>query len=241
MTNRLFFIPSFFTFLNFFWGFFSIIEAVNGNLHRAAWFIILAVLCDGMDGKLARWTGTETLFGFELDSLGDMVSSGLAPAVLVYVGILYKVGFVGVLISFIYLFAGGYRLARFNILKAGKQSEGYIGLPIPVAAITIASLWIFRSPFGESIGVGFLIALMVFLAVLMVSTIHYSWPRLMFHMNWIKTVQSISLLSAVILMAVFPERSLFPSLCLYILLGIKGWILNLVKGKVKLSGFFLSG
>ncbi len=241
MVNKFFFIPSFFTFLNFFWGFFSIVEAVEGNLHRAAWFIILAVLCDGMDGKLARWTGSETPFGFELDSLGDMISSGLAPAVLIYIGTLHRVGFAGALICFIYLFAGGYRLARFNVLKAGDRSEGYVGLPIPVAAMTVASLWIFRSPFGDPISVGLLITLMVSLAVLMISTIHYSWPRLAFHVSWIKTVQSVVLLLATGLMAVFPERSLFPLFCLYSLLGIRAWIADLLKGKVRLAGFFLSG
>jgi len=241
MTNKFFFIPSFFTLLNFFWGFFSIVEAVEGNLHKAAWFIILAVLCDGMDGKFARWTGTETAFGFELDSLGDMVSSGLAPAVVVYIGILHKIAFMGVLICFIYIFAGGYRLARFNVIKARERSEGYIGLPIPVAAMTIASFLIFHTPFGESISIGFLITLMVFLAILMVSTIHYSWPRLMFHVNWIKRIQSIGLLLATSLMAVFPEKCLFPLFSFYILLGIKTWIIDLVKGKVRLSGFFLSG
>lgn len=239
MAPKSLFIPSVFTFLNFFWGFFAIVKTIEGNLHAAAWFIILAILCDGMDGKLARWTNCETPFGFELDSMGDLVSSGLAPALLAFVGGLHQVGFLGMLICFLYLFGGGYRLARFNVLQAGDRSKGYAGLPIPVAGLAVASLWLFDSPFGHTVASKWWIALMIFLGVLMVSTVHYDWPRLMFRGSWKNVVQSVGILLAVGMMAVFPQWSLFPLFLLYILLGVGNWAVGLIKGDVALTDFFL--
>lgn len=240
MKSKALFIPSLFTFLNFFWGFFAIVKAVEGNLHVAAWFIILAIICDGMDGKLARWTGLETLFGFELDSLADLVSSGLAPALLAYLGGLNQIQVLGIGVCFLYLFAGGYRLARFNVLQAGDRSKGYKGLPIPVAGLTVASFWLFELPFGQAIDVGWWIILIIFLTVLMVSTIHYDWPRLVFRGGWKNAVQSVGILMATGMMAVFPHKSLFPLFLLYILLGIRSWAVSLYRGEVTLTEFFLS-
>ncbi len=239
MASKRLFIPSLFTLLNFFLGFLSIMKSIEGNLHAAAWFIILAILCDGMDGKLARWTNCETPFGNELDSLADLVSGGLAPALLAFIEGLNTLGLFGLLICFLYLFAGGYRLARFNVLQAGDRTKGYEGLPIPVSGLTVASLWLFDLPFGHTVASGWWIALMIFLGVLMVSTIHYDWPRLMFKGSWKNVVQSVGILLTVGMMAVFPQWSLFPLFLLYILLGIGNWAVGLIKGDVALTDFFL--
>lgn len=240
MRSNAFYVPSFFTLLNFFWGFFSMVKVVEGDLHGAAWFIVLAIVCDGMDGKLARWTGSETSFGFELDSLADLVSAGLAPAFLVYVGNLEQFGVLGILVGFFYLFAGGYRLARFNVQQAGDRSRGYVGLPIPVAGMTVASLWLFQSPLAQTVAVGWWVALLLFLTVLMVSTVPYDWPRLVFRGRWWQVLQSGGLLLATGTMAVFPHKSLFPLFFLYVLLGVRRWLVALLRGEVGVSDFFLS-
>lgn len=233
-------LPSLFTFLNFFWGVFSIVKIIEGNLHAAAWFIILAILCDGMDGKLARWTGSESPFGFELDSLADLVSSGLAPALLAYRGGLFQIKFIGVIICFLYVFAGGYRLARFNVVQRGDRTRGYVGLPIPIAGITIASFWIFKMTTGLNAIVVSLVALMVVFTILMVSTVHYDWPKLIFRAGWRHTIQSVGILLAVSIMAIFPQWSLFPLFLFYILLGVTHWIIVVYTGRSSLREFFLS-
>jgi CDP-diacylglycerol--serine O-phosphatidyltransferase len=232
------FIPSFFTLLNFLLGFLAIIKVYEGNYYEAAWFIILAVLCDGMDGKLARWTGSETQFGNELDSLADLISFGVAPAFLTYKVAFRYMPVISFLFCFIYVFGGGYRLARFNVQQAGNRSQGYIGLPIPVAGMTISGFWLFQNYLA--IGINPIVFLMVVfvLSVLMVSTVHYEWPKLVFKQGWWKRLQSIGLLIAVVIMAVQPQISLFPLLSAYILLGFLHWIIAFAKGEVELSRLF---
>jgi len=214
------------------------VMTMEGNLLAAAWFIILAVLCDGMDGKLARWTGSESPFGFELDSLADLISTGIAPGLLVYKAGFFHIKIIGFVICFLYIVAGGYRLARFNVIQAGDRSRGYTGLPIPIAGMTVASFWIFRDHLGSAGNGEWWAALLMFLSILMVSTVHYDWPRLIFG-EWKHKVQSILLLLGIAMMAVFPRWCLFPFLLLYIQLGVWHWAGTLRRGEVTLAGFFI--
>jgi CDP-diacylglycerol--serine O-phosphatidyltransferase len=237
--NRYLYIPSFFTLLNFFWGFLAVVKIYEGNLYTAAWFIILAVLSDGMDGKLARWTGSETPFGTELDSLADILSTGIAPAFLIYADSLHRLPIAGFFLCFIYVIAGGYRLARFNVQQAGNRSHGYVGLPIPVAGMAIAAFWLFQNHFEIDMGQVISSSLVFILALMMVSTVHYDWPKLYFKNGWLKGVQSAGLLIAVMVMAVQPQISLFPLLVLYIVLGFVHWVIALAKGEVLLSELFV--
>ena len=234
------YIPSFFTLLNFLFGFLSIIKIYHGDYYSAAWFIILAVLSDGMDGKLARWTGSETHFGNELDSLSDLVSFGVAPAFLIYTLTFHHLSVIGFIFCFIYVFAGGYRLARFNVQQGGNRSQGYIGLPIPVAGMTIAALWLFQDYFSIGINQVLFLIMILILSLIMVSTVHYEWPRLIFGKGWIKSLQSIGLLIAVIMMAVQPQITLFPLLSVYIVLGFIHWVIDFAKGKVEFSELFIT-
>jgi CDP-diacylglycerol--serine O-phosphatidyltransferase len=240
MTSKIVFIPSFFTFLNLFCGYISILKAFENNLHASAWFIILAVICDGMDGKLARWTASKSKFGFELDSLADLVSFGVSPAVLLYLGMFNRLGFSGYLLSFLFLFAGGYRLARFNVQQAGDRSHGYVGLPIPVAAIVVASLWLFQEIIGETVSIGLWAFLFFFLSIIMISAVSYDWPKLEFGRSWKKNIKSIVLIFSVVFMAVYPEICLFPLFVVYIFLGIGNWITALLKKEISWINFFMS-
>jgi CDP-diacylglycerol--serine O-phosphatidyltransferase len=239
MSGNSLFMPSIFTCLNFFWGFFSIIKTFSGDYYTAAWFIILAILCDGMDGKLARWTHAETSFGFELDSLADLISSGCAPAVLVYRGALERLDFAGVLFAFLFVFSSGYRLARFNVVQAGDRSHGYSGLPVPVAGMTVAAVWITRWTDPERFSVEFWLVMLFILSVLMISKVPYDWPRLQFSGNWLRVVRSYVLLGLTALMAVFPGHTLFILFSAYILVGVARWIIMWIKGSVSISDFFL--
>lgn len=237
--NKLKYIPSLFTFLNFFWGFFSLVKTMEGNYLAAAWFIILAILCDGMDGKLARWTDSESPFGFELDSLADLVSAGIAPALLVYRGALHNLGFIGILLSFIYVFAGGYRLARFNVVQAGDRTKGYTGLPIPIAGMVLAGFWMFYPTASGIIPYFWWIPLLFGLTTLMVSKIPYDWPTLVFGQTWQLSVRSCLILGSVALMALFPQYTLFPFLILFVVLGLSRWLVELLRGEQSLGDFFL--
>lgn len=140
-------IPSLFTILNLFSGFLSIIYCQQGNLEFACGFIFLASLFDSLDGKIARFTDSETAFGREIDSLADMVSFCLAPSIVVFYFVNSAIDqkiVLGALLSSAPLIMGGIRLARFNILSSGESgSKFFIGLPSPVNALFVCSLILF--------------------------------------------------------------------------------------------------
>jgi CDP-diacylglycerol--serine O-phosphatidyltransferase len=238
MPNRKKILPSAFTFFNLFLGFLSIVKTIEGNLHFAALLIILSALSDAFDGKVARWTGMESRFGFELDSLSDMVSFGIAPAVLAYVGVLQSIDWLGILICSLFVFTGAYRLARFNSQNASEEKHIYIGLTIPIAAITLGSFWLFENSIGQNPSVPEWMILILFLSLLMMSTLPYRWPRLVFDEGIWKRMLSIGILTSVLLIAVFPEKSLFPLLCVFILTGIGIWTASIVRGESEWTEFF---
>ena len=132
-------IPSLFTAGNIMCGFFSIVSTFSGQYIQAALFIIFAHILDGVDGYAARLTKTTSQFGIEFDSLADVVSFGVAPAVLVYFWALVPWGNWGWLAACTYVVCGALRLSRFNV-QAGTSAKGhFIGLPIPAAAEMITS------------------------------------------------------------------------------------------------------
>ncbi|HTY39457.1 MAG TPA: CDP-diacylglycerol--serine O-phosphatidyltransferase [Bacteroidota bacterium] len=132
-------VPSLFTVLNAFCGFLSIVNASQGRIEMAAWFIILAGGFDTFDGIMARITRSSSQFGVELDSLADVVSFGAAPSFLVYQAYLSSLASIGIIISSLPLVFGAIRLARFNVQLVGFEKDHFKGLPIPAAAITICA------------------------------------------------------------------------------------------------------
>ena len=124
--------PSAFTLGNLFFGFWSIVSAFNGNFRWAGWFIVFAGILDMLDGRVARLSNTGTRFGAELDSLVDVISFGVAPALLIYFLDFASAGRFSWILCYIYVTAVALRLARFNVLSAGKPSTGWVtGLPSP--------------------------------------------------------------------------------------------------------------
>lgn len=132
-------IPSLFTAGNLMCGFFSIISTFNGEYVQAALFIIVAHLLDGVDGYAARLTKTTSQFGVEFDSLADVVSFGVAPAILVYYWALVPWRTWGWLAACTYVVCGALRLSRFNVQARSVGKSHFVGLPIPAAAETITS------------------------------------------------------------------------------------------------------
>ena len=113
--NKFYLLPNLFTTASLFAGFYSIVQAMNGRYDHAAIAIFVALILDGLDGRVARMTSTESAFGSEYDSLSDMVSFGVAPALVIYVWALQPLGKLGWIVSFIYCTCAAVRLARFNV------------------------------------------------------------------------------------------------------------------------------
>jgi CDP-diacylglycerol--serine O-phosphatidyltransferase len=126
-----------------FGGFYAIIAAINARYEAAAIAMFVAMILDGMDGRIARMTNTQSDFGVQYDSLSDLVSFGLAPALVMYQWSLYGLGKLGWLAAFIYAAATALRLARFNTQAATDDKQFFQGLPSPAAAALIAGfIWL---------------------------------------------------------------------------------------------------
>ena len=172
-SNLLYVLPNLFTASSIFVGVISIVEASKGNFILASWLILLALIFDGLDGRIARMTNTTSQFGVEFDSLADIISFGIAPAMLLYFFVGHDFGRFGILVSALYVIFGAIRLARFNISTAKTDPNVFIGLPIPTAAIFV-SMWIllFHKYSLENYSI-VLLFLALGVAILMVSNFRY--------------------------------------------------------------------
>jgi len=167
-------LPNLFTSAGLFAGFYAIMQARLGHFEAACLAIYGAMIMDIIDGRLARLTNTMSDFGSEYDSLSDMVSFGVAPALVLYDFALKDLGRFGSLVAFVYIACAALRLARFNVAKADDK-RFFTGVPSPGAAAMIATvIWVFTD-YGwdpQEFKVG-LALLMVLMALLMVSNIEY--------------------------------------------------------------------
>lgn len=182
--------PSAFTLGNLFFGVWSMVYASQGRFAWAGWFIVFAGILDMLDGRIARISGTGSEFGAELDSLVDVISFGVAPAMLMYFLEFRDAGRFGWLICYIYVVAVALRLARFNLLAgAGPPSTWFTGMPSPSAGMMLAVYFPFSQTdwYSQSLlYVNFeqqgLAVLIILLALLMVSSVKYPrLPRIGFH------------------------------------------------------------
>lgn len=162
------FIPNALTALNLVLGMFAIISTLHGRFSHAAIFIVAAMIADGFDGRVARFFKVSSDFGKELDSLCDLVSFGVAPAILAYTFLLHELGYAGYLVAALFATCGALRLARFNI-NTGIVKGFFMGLPIPAAGCVVATFVLLGiKPAPELFAV-----MVVLFAYLMVSTIKY--------------------------------------------------------------------
>ena len=139
----IFLLPNLFTTGALFAGFFAIVQAMNGRFEQAAIAIFVAMILDGLDGRVARLTNTQSAFGAEYDSLSDMVSFGVAPALVMYSFTLQAMSKLGWIAAFVYCAGAALRLARFNTLLAVQDKRWFLGLPSPAAAALAASfVWV---------------------------------------------------------------------------------------------------
>jgi len=136
-------LPNSFTLAALFAGFYAIVQAMNHNYEFAAMAVFIAMILDGLDGRVARLTHSQSAFGSEFDSLSDMVSFGVAPALVMYEWQLRGLGKLGWMVAFIYCASAALRLARFNTMIGVVDKRWFVGLPSPAAAALVAGLvWI---------------------------------------------------------------------------------------------------
>jgi CDP-diacylglycerol--serine O-phosphatidyltransferase len=232
-------LPNLFTLASIFFGMLAVSFCLDGGddaFRRAAIAILVAAVADGLDGRVARATRTATRFGVQLDSLADVLSFGMAPAILAYAFSLRNVGgdgLLGVLVAFVYAACGALRLARFNLLadKASRPSSVFLGLPIPGGAGLVAlAVWV-ATDFGLGEEARALMMLIGLPAIggLMVSTIRYQNFKHV-RLGWTARILLLVLIALVILAAIYTRTSvvLLALACIYGALGPVEWILRLI-------------
>ena len=226
-------VPSLFTVLNMFCGFLSIIHASKGEFINASWFIILAAGFDAFDGIMARITRSSSEFGVQIDSLSDVVSFGAAPSFLVYQMYLHNLAGYGILISSLPMIFGGLRLARFNVQLVGLDKDHFVGLPIPVSALTIASFVLnYWSDIRglDSVAADFLPWMLVALSLLMVSKVKYdTLPKISKRALEKEPWKFIFLALAIVVVFVTAGSAILPLFVLFIFLGILRYIGSTIR------------
>jgi len=169
-------LPNLLTTAALFAGFFAIVQGMNGHFEMAAQAIFIAMVLDGLDGRVARLTHTQSAFGAEYDSLSDMVSFGAAPALVIYEWSLRGMGKLGWLAAFIYCAGTALRLARFNTQLAVADKRWFTGLPSPAAAAVLAGMvWVLNGVYEVNGGdIQWLVwAVTIFAGLSMVSNIKF--------------------------------------------------------------------
>lgn len=172
LRRSVYLLPTVFTVGNIFAGFFALIATLNKDYQSAAIAIGIAVVLDGLDGRVARLANATSDFGLQLDSLSDVISFGIAPAVLIYSWGLAEFGDFARLSAFIFLICGAMRLARFNV--QAQDLRHFVGLPIPAGAGFIAAtVHFFKQPPDSTLFKFYLVLITYLIAFLMISTIRY--------------------------------------------------------------------
>lgn len=170
-----FFLPNSFTALNIGCGFLSIIFAFQNQFYLACLILILGGIFDMVDGRVARLTGTQSVFGEQFDSLSDLISFGMAPTFLVYLRFFGDFDRFGIFVCFVFLLCGALRLARFNANIEKVNSKYFQGLPIPSGAMALVGLVLLSTLFESILNYSYLVGLyLIFYALLMISNIPFN-------------------------------------------------------------------
>ncbi|MDR2952153.1 MAG: CDP-diacylglycerol--serine O-phosphatidyltransferase [Treponema sp.] len=246
LKKGIYIIPSIFTCGNMSFGILSIFASNHGDFIQAAWFLIGALACDIIDGRIARMTKTTSEFGMQLDSLSDLVSFGIAPAIMMYMLVLNTMGKIGVAIAVLFVLCSALRLARFNVLaQSGEVHKHFVGLPTPASAGVIISFVLSYELLGPAeYALNFktipvLMTLMptffrvmpvviVVLSFLMVSNIPYlSFKK--FKLSKVRTIELLALLIViVILVIVYPQNIIFIIFSIYAASGLLFYVPQII-------------
>ena len=245
LRKGIYILPSIFTCGNMSFGILSIFASIEGYFIPAAWFLIGALTCDIIDGMIARMTKTITAFGMQLDSLSDLVSFGVAPAVLMYMLVLNTMDKIGIAIAVLFVLCTGLRLARFNVLaQRGQIHKHFVGLPTPASAGVIISFVLsykLLAPEEYTLNFNTIPALMelmptffdimpivmIVLSLLMVSNV----PYLAFKEVKLSKVKTINVvvfvIVVIILIVVYPQNIIFIIFSIYAISGLIFFVLQI--------------
>ncbi|MGE5028123.1 MAG: CDP-diacylglycerol--serine O-phosphatidyltransferase [Betaproteobacteria bacterium] len=226
-------LPNMLTTAALFAGFYAIVQAMSGRYEQAAVAIFVAMVMDGLDGRVARLTHTQSAFGAEYDSLSDMVSFGVAPALVVYVWALKDMGKFGWIAAFVYCAGAALRLARFNTQLEVADKRFFQGLPSPAAAALLAGLvWVMNDYQIRGAEIRWLVwGMTLFAGLTMVSNLRYYSGK---NINLRKSVPFVGILLIVlafILISSDPPRVLFGIFVLYALSAYADWLWGLMRRK----------
>ena len=226
-------LPNAFTTAALFCGFYAIVMAMNGRFQYSAIAIFAAMILDGIDGRVARLTNTQSEFGAQYDSLSDMVSFGAAPALVIYEWSLRGLGKMGWLAAFVYCSGAALRLARFNTNIAVVDKRFFQGLPSPAAAALVAGLIWSMDDWGIT-GASVTWAawgITVFAGLTMVSNVpFYSFKDVNFR-KVVPFIMVFLLVLVVVLISSYPPGVLFGLFVIYGISGYAGYFWRLAKGK----------
>jgi CDP-diacylglycerol---serine O-phosphatidyltransferase len=220
-TRGVFLLPNLLTTAGLFAAFYSIVAAMEQQYEIAAIAIFFALVADILDGRVARLTNTQSEFGAQYDSLADVISFGVAPALLMFNWSLHSLGKVGWLAAFIYTAATALRLARFNTSIQGTDKRFFCGLACPAAAVMLASIvWfchVYQIDGQSSLSIVFLLVIIA-LSLLMVSNVRY------YSFKDIDLRKALPWMTALLIVLVITMISLNPPLM--VLLGCTGYVLS---------------
>jgi len=231
MKKGVYILPNLFTSANLIFGFYSILYSIRGAFVEASFFVLISIVLDSLDGRIARMTNSVSKFGIEYDSLSDLVAFGVAPAVLIYLWSLSSFGKWGSVTACLFVLCGALRLARFNIQIGIVESKVFKGLAIPAAAaVIVTGILLYedkvgKGPYPHILG----LAAVVILSLLMVSNVkYYSFKNLNYFAR--KPFMSfLVIVLALLIVVAEPQVMLFTVMTGYALSGPAWFLLRLVK------------
>jgi len=225
-------LPNLFTTGAMFAGFYAITSAINGRFETAAISIFVAMILDGLDGRVARMTNTQSQFGVEYDSLSDMVSFGVAPALVMYLWAFESLGRIGLFAAFVHTAGGALRLARFNTQVEVADKRYFQGLPSPAAAGLLAGgLWMSLEFGYDGASVNYLaLVLTISTGLLMVSNFRYSSFKEIDLRGKVPFMVAIIIMLGIAFIMVQPQSILFILALVY---AISGPVITLLTLKKK--------
>ena len=228
-------LPNLFTTGALFSGFYAITSAMDGRFETAAISIFVAMILDGMDGRVARLTNTQSEFGAQYDSLSDMVSFGAAPALVMYLWSFTSLGKLGLFAAFVHMAGGALRLARFNTQLTSADKRYFQGLPSPAAAAILAGfIWIsLEHDYPVEISKYIGIALTISTGLLMVSNFRYSSFKEIDLKGKVPFFVAIAVMLGIAFIMAQPQTMLF---LLFLAYAISGPVVTLVMRRRRLQG-----
>nr|WP_281728041.1 CDP-diacylglycerol--serine O-phosphatidyltransferase [Helicobacter salomonis] len=219
--------PNLFTASSIFLGMMGVFYAARGSFVSACWFVVVCLVLDGLDGRVARLTNTTSKFGLEFDSLADVVAFGAAPSIIAYFYVGHTYGRVGMAACALFVIFGAIRLARFNVTTQTADPYSFIGIPIPTGAVLVVlailldhKYGLFKAQHGH-----LMLAYIVFLGVMMVSNIRYpNFKKVRWNLKLF-----IVLLIFLLLVFIYPLEVLSSFMFAYLCYGIVRWIFVMSK------------